>query len=101
VIAPVVGPAYTATAGAVNGVLTPVFSTPATVAGAYAATAGAIDAAFVTAGTYTVVQPRLVGAVAGMTLGLVGGLYVFSEPEVEEEVSESVQTTNSVVQLIQ
>jgi hypothetical protein len=36
-----------------------------------------------------------------MTLGLVGGLYVFSEPEVEEEVSESVQTTNSVVQLIQ
>lgn len=101
IIAPVVGPAYAATAGTVNAVLSPVFSTPAAVASGYAATAGAIDSVFMTAGTYSVLQPRLVGAVTGMTIGLVGGMYIFSEPEVEVDESGPLETTNTVVQLQQ
>jgi|GEM_PF-3004185 len=101
VIAPVVGPAYAATAGAVNGALTPIFSTPAAVAAGYTALAGGIDSALMTAGSYTVLQPRLVGAVTGMTIGLVGGLYAFSEPEVEVNENGPLETTNTVVQLQQ
>lgn len=101
-VAPAVGSAYAATAGAVNGALAPIFSAPATVAAGYTATAGAIDGALTTAGTYTVLQPRLVGAVGGMTLGLISGLYIFSEPAAEDVADTGpVDTTNRVVMLQQ
>lgn len=98
VIAPVVGPAYVATASAVNGVLAPIMMSPPAVATGYAAMAGGINSALTTAGSYMVLQPRLVGAVAGMTAGLVGGIYVFSDP-VEEVQVGPVETSNTVVQL--
>lgn len=100
-MAPTVGSAYAATAGAVNGALTPIFSAPASVAAGYTATAGAIDSALTTAGTYTVLEPALVGAVSGMTIGLISGLYIFSEPAAEDVASGPVDTTNRVVVLQQ
>ncbi|WP_420562833.1 hypothetical protein [Thalassobaculum sp.] len=100
-VAPTVGSAYAATAGAVNGALTPIFSAPATVAAGYTATAGAIDGALTTAGTYTVMEPRLIGAIGGMAIGLISGLYVFSEPAAEEVATGPVETTNTVVMLQQ
>ncbi|MDF1792569.1 MAG: hypothetical protein P1U88_11700 [Thalassobaculaceae bacterium] len=99
-VAPTLGSAYVATAGTINGALAPIFSTPAAVATGYAATAGAIDGALTTAGTYTVMQPRLVGAVTGMALGLIGGIYIFSEPTAVTETSSGpLETTNTVVML--
>lgn len=98
-VAPTVGSAYAATAGAVNSTLMPLFSAPASVAAGYTATAGAIDSALTTAGTYTVMEPRLVGAVSGMAIGLISGLYIFSEPAADDVASGPLETTNTVVML--
>lgn len=100
VLAPVIGPAYSATAGALNGVFAPIMVAPPAVASGYAALSGGLNSALTTAGSYIVLEPRLVGAVTGMTIGLVGGIYIFSDPVVATDTGPA-ETSNTVVQLQQ
>ena len=101
VVAPSVAGTYAATAATVDGALASVFAPPyfpAAVASGYAASASALNSVITTAGSYVVLEPRMVGSITGMTAGLVGGLYVFSEP-VEEKIEIAEDTTNTVVTL--
>ena len=101
VVASSVAGTYAATAATVDGALASVFAPPyfpAAVASGYAASASALNSVITTAGSYVVLEPRMVGSITGMTAGLVGGLYVFSEP-VEEKIETAEDTTNTVVTL--
>lgn len=49
------------------------------VAGAYTATAAAVDGAITGLGSLVLLEPRMTGAVFGMGVGLMSGLYFFSE----------------------
>jgi hypothetical protein len=70
-----------------------------TVAAAYATVVGtALDGVSAAVGAYIVLEPRMIGAVTGMTAGLLGGLYFFSE-EVAEEDIVSKATSNTIIKL--
>ena len=72
--------------------------TPAASA-AYTAVVGtAMDGVSTVVGTYILLEPRMIGAVAGMTSGLLGGLYFFSEEAVEEEIIAKI-TSNTIIKL--
>lgn len=49
------------------------------VAGAYGATATAVNGAITGLGSLVLIEPRMTGAVFGMGVGLLSGLYFFSE----------------------
>ena len=72
--------------------------TPAASA-AYTAVVGtAMDGVSTVVGTYIVLEPRMIGAVTGMTSGLLGGLYFFREEAVEEEIIAKI-TSNTIIKL--
>lgn len=69
------------------------------VSAAYTAVVGtAMDGVSAAIGGYILLEPRMIGAVTGMTAGLVGGLYFFSEEEVEAEIVTKV-TSNTAIKL--
>ena len=65
------------------------------VATTYAASATTVDGVLSTAGSYIVLEPRMIGAVAGMTTGLITGLIFFAKGE--EETGPIVQKTSNTV----
>ena len=72
--------------------------TPAASA-AYTAVVGtAMDGVSTVVGTYILLEPRMIGAVTGMTSGLLGGLYFFSGEAVEEEIIAKI-TSNTIIKL--
>jgi hypothetical protein len=68
------------------------------IASTYAATTAVFDSVLTAAGGYVVLEPRMIGAVTGMAVGLLGGLYIFTE-ESEEVGPVAQKTTNSVIVL--
>ena len=48
--------------------------------------------------SYLILEPRMIGAVAGMTAGLIGGLTFFDDDVEKAEIAEKA-TTNSAIQL--
>jgi hypothetical protein len=69
------------------------------VSAAYSAVAGtAMDGVSAAVGAYIILEPRMIGAVTGMTAGLVSGLYIFSDEAVEEEIASNV-TSNTIIKL--
>ncbi len=77
--------AYTfvfALAGTAAGAILVPYAVPVAapvVAGAYTATAGVVNSAVTGLGGLFVVEPRMTGAILGMTTGLLTGLYLYSE----------------------
>lgn len=77
--------AYTfvfALAGTAAGAVLVPYAAPAVapaVAGAYMATATAVDGAITGLGSLVLIEPRMTGAVFGMGVGLLSGLYFFGE----------------------
>jgi hypothetical protein len=70
-----------------------------TVSAAYTAVVGtALDGITTTIGSYLILEPRMIGAVAGMTAGLIGGLTFFDDDVAKAEIAEKA-TTNSAIQL--
>lgn len=70
-----------------------------TVSAAYTAVVGtALDGITTTIGSYLILEPRMIGAVAGMTAGLIGGLTFFDDDVEKAEIAEKA-TTNSAIQL--
>jgi hypothetical protein len=68
---------------------------------AYTAVVGtALDGVSAVVAEYVVLEPRMIGAITGMTAGLVGGLYFFSEEE-EEVDAEAIAkaTSNTAIKL--
>ncbi|MFP6709824.1 MAG: hypothetical protein VCE75_28130 [Alphaproteobacteria bacterium] len=65
------------------------------VATTYAASVTTVDGVLSTAGSYIVLEPRMIGAVAGMTTGLITGLIFFAKGE--EETGPVMQKTSNTV----
>lgn len=63
---------------------------------AYTAVVGtALDGVAAVAAGYVVLEPRMIGAVTGMTAGLVSGLYFFSEEEAEVDPEAVAKVTSN------
>lgn len=77
--------AYTfvfALAGTAAGAVLVPYAAPAAapaVAGAYTATASAVNSAATGLGSLILLEPRMTGAILGMTAGLFAGLHFYSE----------------------
>jgi len=66
------------------------------VSAAYTAVVGtALDGVAAVAAGYVVLEPRMIGAVTGMTAGLVSGLYFFSEEEAEVDPEAVAKVTSN------
>ena len=89
-------------AGTVAGALALPYIVPVvtpTVSAAYTAVVGtSMNGVSAAVGAYILLEPRMVGAVVGMTSGLLGGLYFFSDEVVEEEIIAKV-TSNTIIKL--
>lgn len=60
----------------------------------------ALDSAMSSVGTFFVSEPRMIGAVSGMTAGLFTGLYYFSEDEaVVADTPLEAETSNTAVKV--
>ena len=89
-------------AGTVAGALALPYIIPVvtpTVSAAYTAVVGtSMNGVSAAVGAYILLEPRMVGAVVGMTSSLLGGLYFFSDEVVKEEIIARV-TSNTIIKL--
>ena len=71
------------------------------VSAAYTAVVGtAMDGVAAVVAGYVVLEPRMIGAITGMTAGLVSGLYFFSEEEEVDLEAVTKVTSNSAIKLM-
>jgi hypothetical protein len=74
------------------------YSGTSMVLGTVLPTAG-LDSAMSSVGSFFVTDPRMIGAITGMTAGLFTGLYLFSEEEATTDTPTESKTSNTAVKV--